>query len=311
MARTPLGPAPLLAAFAVALGVNQAVHLPAVSSRLKRDDMARVLEHDRALARRPRADILLLGNSRMHAAVSPAALSAALPGSPSVESLALAGATPTQSLHWLRAWLGRPGSAPTRILVGMAPVDLSARFPAHERAMKFLYGPGDLLRLPPGEALALMDLLLFPAYRYRTEIKDAVKRAPPAPLHTPEREQEHRTLPPGQRGLKDYTESWLPDFQVDPAEVRALRDLVALGRGAGARVTLVRLPVTRDLLVHEQRVAEPAFSGILTSLGTEVLDLAGPDAEARYAFWDCNHLEEASREAFSRDLAAALSKDKP
>lgn len=306
----PRGPVPLVLGLILAVGIPQALNLHSVRRLIERDQMTNVVRHTRAIEAMRPDGILLMGNSRMGSDVDAATLSD-LRKTPA-HDLSLAGGSFSQEEAWLRRILET--SSPKAIVLAVSPVDLSASFPGRERAALYIHGAGDLVPLilqgRLHAAATLADHLAFPAYRYRLELKNALKKAPPVWTQLETRRKADAALPPEERELEDYVKSWLPVFEILPDEEKALRAFLDLARRRSIPVVLVRLPLARTLLAHERRVADPRFGSLMREMASGTLgylDFATEEHAERWRFADCNHLDPADKQAFTRELSARLA----
>jgi hypothetical protein len=283
------------------------------------------------------ADVLVMGSSRAMYGVDPQEMARdlRLPGLPQgklkVVNIAAPAATPAANLYLWRG-ITANSARPPRLrvaLVGVAPLDFTAKTPGTDYLLRYLYRTGDVVWLlrqgRMDDAAALLTYRLYPLYTLRRSLVRLLMRQPqPEPPFGPP------TRAVDLLWLVRFT-GWYRDYRIDPFQVRCLERMVAQMQARGIRVILFSPPMKMSLLRIEAGLepAAPMFGGrgfrprpgsplrqlravarrdFGARAGIPYLDYAQPQDARGLGFWDPTHLRPASAIRFSRRFAADVNR---
>jgi hypothetical protein len=216
---------------------------------------------------------------------------------------------------------------PALVVVGVGPRDLNANGPQHDRVVRHLAAPLDLVGplgprwIAPHELMALPALAirapatLLQLVRPETEDERAfaarllAERGSYYDLDDLETEAgkgtvsglEQRT----RRRARHVREELLDDFAIEGRGVAAMRLLLDSARARGIDVVLLGMPRSEAFAaLAYRRLEEKAVQSALQTLGAGLwIEAVGPEwAELEGSFYDGDHLGPAGAERFTRLL---------
>lgn len=274
-----------------------------------------------------RSDIVLVGDSMMDAAGDPDGLARALPGT-DVYNASIAGMTLPVIATWTTRFV-QPKLRPKVVVVGFSSNELNPRALAPEsgveayrasRAARAAEGTGSVI--DRADAVLRERSML---YRHR----DALRRPFAEPkvakaVFDPELTASGHDLAfaplkylqgggPGHAELVNQgVIAALQGFSINPENVEILADMIRRIREQGARVVLLAMPVTADLVrFHpngdaDYQAAMQAFAGAAERTGATFLQAGVWD---RFLFADPVHVNAAGSSALTTWLAPYLQQE--
>jgi lysophospholipase L1-like esterase len=281
-------------------------------------------KYDRIVARAAsgqRTDVVLVGDSMMDAAGDPAALSA--DGAPlSIYNASVAGETLPTIAEWTTKVVV-PRLHPKLVVIGFSSNELnpSVLSPAQGLAA---YDGSRAARAAEGRGNVVDDADAFlrrwsALYRYRNELRHPFAQ-PLTGAFNPALSADGQDLafqgqqylsggPLRDRVIIAGTIAALAGFTVGPKNVAILRAMITSLRAQGAKVMLVAMPVTADLVSYhpggtvDYQTALDSFAAIATAAGAQY---AVPGVWPTPVFADPVHLNAVGAARFSTYLAPLL-----
>jgi hypothetical protein len=319
----------------VAVVIGQAGRLPVPRTYWHSTERVYRTARERSRTEARQADVLLLGDSRIEFGLQPQVMAEylRLPGMkgrrPEVVNLGVFGGIPPAALWlWWQATRSRTGAEPKLLVLGAADLDMTARSPGRDYALRYLYDASDAVWLARSgqydDAAALLTFRTFPLYARRITFENWVTGHKQA-LFAARREG------PGGWWLPMYYD-WYRDYRINPFQKRCLEQLIDEATRRGTRVVLVAPPVEVGLLrlsaggppppgmetragarlwLDRKRaplpVFEAAMADIVSRTHTPYFDYLTPQESVRFTYDASSHLSPQSATEFSRELAERIN----
>lgn len=320
----------------VAIGLAQAGRLPVPQTYWHSTERVYRTAGQLSQGEARSADVLLLGDSRVQFGLQAQVMAQylRLPGvegrQPTVVNLGVFGGVPPAALWlWRQATHDRSRPGPRLLVLGVADLDMTARSPGRDYALRYLYRTRDAVWLASSgqynDAATLLTFRAFPLYARRTTIEN-VLRGRKQSLFVARREER------GLNWLPLYW-GWYQDYRIDPFQARCLEQLIWEARRQGAQVALVAPPVDRGLLklsagglppagveagagwrasLDKSKAPLPllegAIAGIVQRTHVPYFDYLTPKDSLRFTYDASSHLSPQSAAEFSRELAERINR---
>jgi hypothetical protein len=284
-----------------------------------------------------RAEVVLLGNSRIEAGLRATTLARCLSlrgaggGPPKVINLATPGGVPAASFWlWRHMCRSRRPPATKLLIVGVSPIDLTPKFPAAEYALRYLFQVEDVPWLvASGEltrAATVLTYRLMPLYAYSASFRNIAARRPAERLVS--------GGPSWREGWLSAFYDWYRDYQPEVFQVDCLERLVRDARGRGVQVILVAPPIGMELLKMaaggptppEVRLRRPNAGVVAADRSTAPLpvfrravsrcvrrnqvpffDYMTAAESVRFSYLDLSHLTRPAAHKFTADVARRIN----
>ncbi|UCH36036.1 MAG: hypothetical protein JSV65_06695 [Armatimonadota bacterium] len=327
----------ILASALVVVGLGQVGRLPVPLAYWHSTERVYRTAIQRAHGEARRADVLLLGDSRIQFGLRADELARhlRLPGmgarSPHVVNLAVFGGIPPGALWlWRQATQSRRDSGPQLLLLGAADIDLTARSPGRDYSVRYLYDARAASWLAWSgqydDAATLLTFRAFPFYARRRTIGNLLMRREQTLLVIRREER-------GGRWLPMYWD-WYRDYRIDSFQTRCLEQLIREAKARGTRVVVVAPPVERGLLklgagalpppgieagtgwrASADRSKAPlvlfhaAMADIVSRTDVPYFDYLTPQDSVRFGYDASAHLSPESAVEFSREIAERINRE--
>ena len=329
---------PALISGALIVGVGQVGRIPVPDRYRSRVEVYYAWAAHLARTEARRADVVIMGNSRVMVGIRGRELSRdlKLPGlhgvRPTVVSLGVPAGMPVSSRCLWRHMSAARQLQAKLLVVGIAPIDLIDESPGRDYAVQYLLGVSDALLLAREgrlrDAAAILTYRAFPLYARRQSVHDFFAR------------REFRELIPRHkdeaRGILNTYFEWYQGYDVSPLQARVLEELILEVRARGVRVVMVAMPIGPALLDLamggrpppglDMRLARPAralrdrtktpldvfdsaIARVVQDTDVTYFDYLTPQEVARFDYIDPSHLTPAASVQFTRELAQRINRE--
>ena len=281
-----------------------------------------------------RADVLLMGDSRVFLGINPRIFTTRLrlpdrPGEPTVVCLAVIGSAAESDLWmWRRITAGGHSLRARLAVIGISEYSFLARPGPTDYLLRYLYEAPDVLWLIRhgrlSNAAALLTYRMFPLYARQVSWRQWISG------RRIRKKLDPRSRPPllKRRALFEEYRRNLANYRIDGFDVECLDEMLADMSAHGVRAVLVSPPVELSLLRLAARCPQtplvrsslvngaPGSPLRLWKSAAQVsaakrcvpyLDYMRPDQVLRFRYWDPSHLSKESGARFTRELAARIN----